>query len=224
MNCKNCKSECIKKGFNGTKQKYFCKSCLLYQQQHYTYHLCTKNDENIISKLTCIGVGISGISNFTGISKSNVVNIIKRIANEISWKIPNESNQVYEMDEMYTYTHSKLNGIYLIYALNKNTKQVIDFTVGNRSKLNIKKVTDTLLSLHPQKIFTDKLNIYPTLLNKNLHTATAYKINHIERFNLTLRTHLKRLSRKTICFSKSIYMLECSLKIYLHYFNSKLLI
>jgi insertion element IS1 protein InsB len=224
MNCKNCKSECVKKGFNGNKQKYFCKSCCLYQQQHYTYHLCTKKDEKVISQLTCIGVGISGISSFTGISKSNVINIIKRIAKNISLKTPNESSQVYEMDEMYTYTHSKSNGIYLIYALNKHTKQIVDFTVGARTKQNIKKVTDTILSLKPEKIFTDKLNIYPTLLNNSAHIASAYKINHIERFNLTLRTHLKRLSRKTICFSKSVLMLECTLKIYLHYFNSKLLI
>ncbi|HEX2845848.1 MAG TPA: IS1 family transposase [Chitinophagaceae bacterium] len=46
------------------------------------------------------------------------------------------------------------------------------------------------------------------------HIANAYNINHIERNNLNLRTHLKRLSRRTICFSKSITMLEACLKIY----------
>ncbi|MDL2326931.1 IS1 family transposase [Bacteroidales bacterium OttesenSCG-928-A14] len=32
--------------------------------------------------------------------------------------------------------------------------------------------------------------------------------------NLTLRTHLKRLSRKTICFTRSVEMLSSCLKLY----------
>ncbi|MBL7936078.1 MAG: IS1 family transposase [Bacteroidia bacterium] len=220
MNCKNCKSTCIKKGFNGKTQKYFCKTCKVYQQHSYTYHICTKQDIDSISKLTCIGVGISGIAKYTGISKSNVINIIKKIAATISLQIPNESSQVYEMDEMHTFIKSKPNSNYLIYAINKTKNQVVDFVVGARTKCNIKKITDSLIRLNPQKIFTDKLNIYPSLLSKNIHKASVYKINHIERFNLTLRTHLKRLSRKTICFSKSILMLECIIKIYLHRLNT----
>uniref|UniRef100_UPI0038B39A68 IS1 family transposase n=1 Tax=Flavobacterium soli TaxID=344881 RepID=UPI0038B39A68 len=38
--------------------------------------------------------------------------------------------------------------------------------------------------------------------------------NHIERNNLTLRTHLKRLNRRAICFSKSLIVLVFVLKIY----------
>lgn len=92
---------------------------------------------------------------------------------------------------------------------------MIDFVVGNRTKENIGKVIGSLLVLSPKRIFTDKLNVYPGLIDESIHTANAYKINHIERFNLTLRTHLKRLSRKTICFSKSKGMLEDCLRIYL---------
>ncbi|MBS1665188.1 MAG: hypothetical protein JST68_29350 [Bacteroidetes bacterium] len=39
-------------------------------------------------------------------------------------------------------------------------------------------------------------------------------INRSERKNLTLRTHLKRLSCRTFCFSKSLSMLESCLKLY----------
>jgi hypothetical protein len=38
--------------------------------------------------------------------------------------------------------------------------------------------------------------------------------NHIERKNLSLRTHLKRLNRRTICFSKSLVILSACLRIY----------
>ncbi len=36
----------------------------------------------------------------------------------------------------------------------------------------------------------------------------------MERFNLNLRIHLKRLNRRTICFSKNLIVLTAVLKIY----------
>nr|WP_317192641.1 IS1 family transposase [Flavobacterium geliluteum] len=36
----------------------------------------------------------------------------------------------------------------------------------------------------------------------------------MDRKNLTLRTHLKRLNRRTICFSKSLVIFMAVLKIY----------
>jgi len=115
---------------------------------------------------------------------------------------------------MHTYIMRKANPCYIIYAINKTTKQIIDLAVGSRTKENISKVIESLNVLNPKKIHTDKLNIYPGLINSEIHSTSPYKTNHIERFNLTLRTHLKRLSRKTICFSKSIKVLENCLRIY----------
>ncbi len=75
-------------------------------------------------------------------------------------------------------------------------------------------IVNTLLLSKVKQIKTDKLNIYQTLIPKSIHQSGAYAINHIERKNLNLRTHIKRLSRRTICYSKSIVMLEACLKIY----------
>ncbi|WP_291287929.1 IS1 family transposase, partial [Flavobacterium sp.] len=46
------------------------------------------------------------------------------------------------------------------------------------------------------------------------HSVKRFGTNHIERKNLTLRTHLKRLNRRTICYSKSLVVLIVILKIY----------
>ena len=48
----------------------------------------------------------------------------------------------------------------------------------------------------------------------SLHSVKRFGTNHIERKNLTLRTHLKRLNRGTICFSRSLIVLNAVLKIY----------
>jgi len=118
------------------------------------------------------------------------------------------------MDELRTYIEKKENQYWIAYALCSETKRVVDFTVGKRSKQTLKKVTGTLLMSGVKLIKTDRLNIYQSLIPSDRHIANAYNINHIERNNLNLRTHLKRLSRRTICFSKSITMLEACLKIY----------
>lgn len=41
----------------------------------------------------------------------------------------------------------------------------------------------------------------------------------IERHNLNFRTHLKRLHRKTICFSKTERMHDAVIKLYVNYIN-----
>lgn len=215
MKCKNCQGFCIKKGCRNRRQKYYCKSCKLHQLKTYCYKSCTKEDELMILKLNNEGVGIRSISRITGVSKSNVVNKIKQLSARVPKPEIEEEQQEYEVDEMHTFVKCKSDSCYVTYAINRRTRQVVDFIVGSRTKENIGKVIKRLLALNPKQIYTDELNVYPGLIDKSIHTASPYKINHIERFNLTLRTHLKKLTRKTICFSKSIEMLESCLRIYL---------
>jgi IS1 family transposase len=47
-----------------------------------------------------------------------------------------------------------------------------------------------------QKIRTDKLTHYQRLIPKDRHRSGAYCINAIERMNLSIRTDVKRLSRR----------------------------
>lgn len=63
-------------------------------------------------------------------------------------------------------------------------------------------------------IYTDRLRQYRTLIDPFIHRTTLYGTNHIERNNLTIRTHLKRLSRRTICFTRKAEKLYAVLKIY----------
>lgn len=63
-------------------------------------------------------------------------------------------------------------------------------------------------------VFTDGLPTYKVIIPKSCHNTTKRNTMIIERNNLTLRTNLKRLARKTICFSKTFEMLEATLKFY----------
>lgn len=110
----------------------------------------------------------------------------------------------FEVDELKTYIKNKRNDYWIIYALDSESQIVADFKVGKRTKKNIKRVTDTLLLSGCKQINTDGLEIYNAVIPSKLHRVHRYCTNKIERKNLNLRTHLKRLNRKTICYTKSL--------------------
>nr|WP_318656002.1 IS1 family transposase [Pseudanabaena yagii] len=54
--------------------------------------------------------------------------------------------------------------------------------------------------------FTDVWGAYERILDPHTHLIGKKNTQKIERKHLTLRTRIKRLARKTICFSKFIVM------------------
>jgi len=168
----------------------------------------------MIPHLVCESVSIRGIARILSISMTTVIGKIKLIAASIVKPPVPLNRKAFELDEVRTYIKKKENQYWIAYALCSETKEVVDFIVGKRSKRTLKMVVNTLLLSGVNTIKTDKLNIYQSLIPPNRHISAAYNINSIERNNLNLRTHLKRLSRRTICFSKNLAMLEACLKIY----------
>ncbi len=168
----------------------------------------------MISRLVCESVGIRGIARILKMSVVTVCCKIRRIAASVRKPAIPLQRKAFELDEVRTYVKKKEHQYWIAYALCHETKQVVDFVVGKRNKRTLNSIETTLLLSGVKTIKTDKLNIYQTLIPQSRHTSAAYNTNHIERNNLNLRTHLKRLSRRTICFSKNVLMLECCLKIY----------
>ena len=56
------------------------------------------------------------------------------------------------------------------------------------------------------RYYTDSWGAYPRHLEPEVHSPGKRNTQKIERKHLTLRTRMKRLVRKTICFSKSLQM------------------
>ncbi len=117
----------------------------------------------------------------------------------------------FELDEMRTYIGRKKNLYWIVYGLQRGTNLIANFNVGKRSNRTLRVVSDTLILSNPKRIFKDKWRGYLSLFPKEIHFTKQHSINHIERMNLSVRTHLKRLNRRTICYSKSIAMLMACL-------------
>ncbi len=215
MECKYCSKVCIKSGKqkDGT-QRYYCKGCKKFQQKNYCYKACASNMKNWIPKLLSNGVGIRGMARVLEVSVTTIIKYIKAIASAVTKpKIPLHKASI-EIHELRTYIGYKENQYWVAYAMCSKTKAVLDYIVCKRNKSSLRILVNNILLSGVEVIKTDRLNIYQTLIPKEKHKAAAYNINYIERNNLTLRTHLKRLSRRTICYSKSVMMLVACIKIY----------
>jgi insertion element IS1 protein InsB len=210
MKCKHCKGDCKKDGKqNSGIQKYRCRHCGIWQQKHYKASI---NSTSIVALLK-EGCSIRGIARLLSTSPATVIRKIRTIAKAVQRPRIYEGKE-YEVDEMSTYVGNKQNRRWVAYILRRDTREVIGFVVGSRTKKTLERLTTTLKHASPRRVFTDKLNIYKSLLPREIHSTKKYSINRIERHNLTLRTHLKRLSRRTICFSRSTSMLSACLQIY----------
>jgi insertion element IS1 protein InsB len=214
MNCRFCKGKCQKAGRqkNGA-QKLYCRPCGKYSQVTYRYTAWHQDTSVLIRSLVCEGVGIRSIRRILQIGINTVVRRIVKMAG--SMVAPQrEQSATWEVDELWTYIGRKENEYWIAYALNRRTRQVVDFIIGKRTKATLKELIDRLLLSKPKVIRTDRLTIYQRIIPKGIHRSGSYCINRIERKNLSIRTHLKRLRRRTICFSRNITMLESCLKLY----------
>ncbi|PJE79244.1 hypothetical protein CI610_01791 [invertebrate metagenome] len=107
------------------------------------------------------------------------------------------------MDEQWSYVGNKKNQRWLFYAWEPRFKRVIAHAFGRRSTTTLKKLLK-LLRPYPFCYYcTDQWKPYQSRLSDSKHVISKLFTQRIERNNLTLRTRLKRLNRKTICFSRS---------------------
>lgn len=213
-NCINCKGKAIKYGktANG-KQRFCCSVCNKTFLQEYSYNAYHLPTDTFIVKYIKEGVGIRSIARLLAISTTTVLKRIVSISKTVSKPLISFGKN-YEVDEIRTFVKSKNRLIWVVYALQKDTKQVVEFAVGKRTNKTLNKVIGTLLLSNVKKVYTDKLPNYKTIIPEEIHNTSFRGTNHIERRNLNLRTHLRRLNRRTICYSKSVTMLVACLKIY----------
>jgi insertion element IS1 protein InsB len=215
MYCQKCKGICQKAGRqrNGV-QKLYCTGCKKYQQAGYRNRAYESGINPLIRLLVCEGVGIRGVARVVKIAVGTVARRIRSLANCIERPDITEVQPTFEVDELWTYIDRKENEYRIAYALNRQTRQVVDFIIGKRRKATLKELIDRLLLSNPKTIRTDRLTLYQRIIPKEVHRSGSYCINRIARKNLSIRTHLKRLSRRTICFSRSVVMLESCLRLY----------
>lgn len=187
MCCKFCKAKCRKaaRQRNGA-QKLYCKVCKRYQQSEYQRNVYKEEVRMQISRMMRESVSNRGIARLLRISVKTVSRQIKKTAEDTQKpEIPLDGSTV-EVDELRTYVGRKDNPCWIAYAFHQHTGRVIDFIIGRRTKLTLSNRINRLLDAGACRIFTDGLNIYRSLIPRDIHFAGKYCTNRIERNNVTI--------------------------------------
>ena len=111
-----------------------------------------------------------------------------------------------EMDEMWSFYHDKSHQIWLWWAIDHDTGEVIAFWFGTREHKNLDRLIELLSPLETGKVYADGNYAYFKRFSEDKLVVTKKNTQKIERKHLSLRTWCARLVRKGIRFSKSAQM------------------
>ena len=140
INCPICKGVSVKNGLQLGKQRYKCKFCKKQFQLEYSYKACNVDINNFLKSLLKEGSGIRSIARVLNISKNTVLSRILKISSQIATPQFDKPNCKYEIDEMWSFIGNKRNTGWITYTIERESKQVIDFHVGRKTKVNIQPI------------------------------------------------------------------------------------
>jgi IS1 family transposase/transposase-like protein len=125
---------------------------------------------------------------------------------EVAWDLERAGEAETEMDEMWSFVRHKGNPRWLWHAIDHHTGKVLAYVFGRRKDDVFLRLKALLKPFGLTRYYTDYWGAYTRHLDPDEHGAGKRHTQKIERKHLTLRTRIKRLARKTICFSKTTKM------------------
>lgn len=222
VTCPSCASRHVKK--NGTtaneKQKHRCLECHRQFITAYTYQGCITLVRDLGVPMTMNSSGIRDIARVLAISTQTVMKIIREQAAQVAEpRVPPRIKDL-EIDEFWSFIRKKSEQCWCWYGLNRATTRIAAYVLGRRTDESCRQLKGKLAACAVENFYTDDWQSYAKLLPAEQHTISKAETLNIERHNLNFRTHLKRLHRRTICFSKSAEMHAAVIKLYVNHVNA----
>ena len=191
-----------------------------------------------IVDMTLNGSGVRDIVRVLRVSSATVIDVLKK--KEPAVKQVNERwlhtlappqvdvilRQVdaAEMDEMGSFVGSKSQQRWLWHAIDHHTGQILAYVFGTREDETFLQLQELLAPFGITHFYTDGWGAYRRHLDPSTHTVGKQQTQKIERKHLALRTRIKRLTRRTICFSKTIQMHDIAIGLFMNRYEFGLLI
>jgi insertion element IS1 protein InsB len=111
-----------------------------------------------------------------------------------------------ELDEMWSYVAKKANPRWLWHAIDHHTGKVLAYVFGRRKDEVFLRLQALLEPFGITRYYTDGWGTYERHVDVAKHVVGKEHMQKIESKHINLRTRIKRLVRRTICFSKSEHM------------------
>lgn len=127
-----------------------------------------------------------------------------------------------ELDEMWSYVGKKSNPRWLWHAIDRRSGEVLAYMFGRRKDQVFIQLKKLLEPFGIKRYCTDGWGAYERHLPAECHEIGKRKTQRIERKHLRLRTRIKRLARKTICFSKTEEMHDLVIGLFINRYEFSL--
>ena len=235
ITCPHCGCERIKKNghIHNGKQNHQCKECGRQFVLCPTQKLISDDDKERIKKLLLERISLRGICRVIGVSLrwllTFMVSVYEQLPDDLDFVMTEQTDEILiftfesEVDEMFSFVNSKANKQWIWLAIDSETRQIIAFHVGDRSRESAGKLWQLIPDRYRQKaqFYTDDWEAYKGVIPEKQHQVSKAKTNHIERFNCTLRQRVSRLVRKTLSFSKKLENHIGAIKYFICHYNQQ---
>ncbi|HBS6775016.1 TPA: IS1 family transposase, partial [Klebsiella pneumoniae] len=213
VHCPRCHSDEIYRHGRSSSQheRFQCRSCKRVFQLTYTYEARKPGVKEKIIDMAHNGSGVRDTARTLKVGINTVIRGFKKLSPRRITSSPVAHADVAlicELDEQWAFVGSKARQHWLWYAYNTKTGGVLAYTFGPRNDEICRELLALLTPFNIGMITSDDWGSYAREVPKDIHLTGKLFTQRIERNNLTLRTRIKRLARKTICFSRSIEIHE----------------
>jgi IS1 family transposase len=134
---------------------------------------------------------------------------------------------ILELDELWSFVGHKGNQQWIWIALERQTRRIVGFAMGDRSAATCRKLWASLPPDYRKRAVcsSDLWEPYALVLPSKRHRAVGKETGetaHVERVNTTLRQRCANLVRRTLSFSKDQYWHEVRIRLFIDHYNRRL--
>jgi insertion element IS1 protein InsB len=234
--CPRCQSSKYKKNghIRNGKQNHQCQDCGRQFVECFEQYLIPDDTRALIERLLVERISLRGICRAVGVKLKWLLGFLVQCFEALPDHLYVQpitchgdvmiQRLAVEADEMSSFVHKKANKPWIWIAMDAETRQVLAFHVGDRSRKSAKRLWTKIPDAyrHHATFYTDQYVVYKGVIPVAQHRAIsklARKTNHIERFNNTLRQRVARLVRETLSFSKKLVNHVGAIKMFICHYN-----
>jgi len=216
LHCPHCTgNDLVKNGKSeNATQRWRCNHCKKSFRLDYRYNARKPGMKEKIIEMTLNSSGVRDIERVLKVHRDTVTSVLKKTLKTNPYFLTTEEKGNLarleigikcssEMDEFWSFVGNKSNQRWTWYAIEKNSGRILAWHNGKRQDKDFLILWDLLKPFGIDRYYTDDWGSYSKYIPAEKHQIGKDQTWKIERKNLNFRTHIKRLNRKTICFSKN---------------------
>ena len=191
-------------------------------------------NQALIAKLLLERLSLRGVCRVLGVALTSLLRFLEELyeqsPEDLNVVLPNTVAHVellcleVEADELWSFVYCKKNKQWVWLAFDRDSRQVIAFYVGDRSRQSARHIWARIPLVYRQQatFSTDAWQAYQGVIPAAQHDICdkeTGRTSGVERCHGTLRQRCSRLVRKTLSFSKKVLNHIGAVKYFLCHYN-----